>query len=275
MRRYLLPLALLSLLIPALARAEVLVQAKPIVVPFELLPSGHMTVMVKVNGKGPYKLIFDTGAPITLLNNKVAKEAGLLKGIPRPAFTLFGSMGEVNIGKLEVGKQMADKVPGVVMDHPTVEAISRALGPIEGIVGFPFFARFKMTLDYQAKTMTFVPNGFEPPDVMRALMQALLASASSTGPKVLAPAGQWGILAKEAGDDEPGVTVETVLPGSPAAQAGLLSGDRLLTLDKRWTDTLPDLYTAAGHVKPGTTVPVTIRRGGKEMTLKVKPVSGL
>src|SRR5262249_35413683 len=71
--------------------------AKPVVVPFEVLKTGHMTVMVKVNGKGPYKLIFDTGAPINLLNNKVAREAGLLKGVPRPLFTVFGSMGDVKV----------------------------------------------------------------------------------------------------------------------------------------------------------------------------------
>ena len=53
--------------------------AKPVVVPFELLKSGHMAVMIKVNGKGPYRVIFDTGAPINLLNNKLAKETGLLK----------------------------------------------------------------------------------------------------------------------------------------------------------------------------------------------------
>ena len=45
----------------------------------------------------------------------------------------------------------------MVMDHPTVEAISKTVGPIDGIVGFPFFARYRMTLDYQAKKLTFVP----------------------------------------------------------------------------------------------------------------------
>ena len=273
MRRYLPFLAVLGLLFAATAHAEE--KPKPVVVPFELLPSGHMTVMVKVNGKGPYRLIFDTGAPITLINNKIAKDAGLLKGVPMPAFSLFGSMGEAEVGVLEVGKQKAEKVPAIVMDHPTVEAISKAFGPIDGIVGFPFFARFKMTLDYQAKTMTFVPNGFEPPDVMQALMLAIVATTGTREAKVLAPAGQWGILAKESGDDEAGVTIQSVLTGSPAAAAGLKAGDRLLTLDKRWTDTLPDLYTAAGLVKPGTTVPVTVRREGKELTLKVKPTAGL
>jgi hypothetical protein len=248
---------------------------KPVVVPFELLKTGHMTVMVKINGKGPYKLIFDTGAPITLLNNKIAKEAGLLKDMPRPAFALFGSMGEVKVRALEVGEQLAENVAAVVMDHPTVEAISRAFGPIDGIVGFPFFARYKMTLDYQAKTVTFVPSGFKPPDVMKGLMSAMMGDSGSE-PKVVAPAAQWGILAhKEAGDDEAGVTVQEVLAGSAAAAAGVKAGDRLLTLDGRWTDSLVDLYTAASYVKAGTTVALVVRRGGKEVELKVKPAAGL
>ena len=52
----------------------------PVSAPFEILEkgellSGHMALQVKINGKGPYRMIFDTGAPITLMNNKIAKEA--------------------------------------------------------------------------------------------------------------------------------------------------------------------------------------------------------
>ena len=53
---------------------------KPVVVPFELLKTKHITMDVKVNGKGPYRVIFDTGAPMTVLNSKLAKEAGLPAG---------------------------------------------------------------------------------------------------------------------------------------------------------------------------------------------------
>src|SRR5262249_57370215 len=123
------------------------VPEKAVTVPFELLRSGHMAVKVKVNGKGPFRLIFDTGAPITLLNNKVAREADLLRGAQPPAFALFGAAGEVRVKRLEVGGVAAEDVPAIVMDHPTVEAIGRVLGPVDGIVGFPFFARYKMTLD--------------------------------------------------------------------------------------------------------------------------------
>jgi hypothetical protein len=249
-----------------------------VTVPFELLKSGHMAVQVKVNGKGPYRLIFDTGAPVTLVNNKVAKAAGLLKNAPTSLFSFFGTAGEVKIKDLQVGEQKASGVSAIVMDHPTVEAMARAFGPIDGIVGFPFFARFKMTVDYQAKTLTFVPNGFKPPDVMQAMITALTTGLSSgdDGPKILSPAAQWGMLVhKDSKDDGAGVEVTEVLPGGAAAVAGLKAGDRLLTLDGRWTDSIGDLYQAAGYVEAGKTAAVVVKRGTKEVTLKVKPTSGL
>ena len=280
-RLFFTPALILVFLTPALHADAPKADAPPkaVVVPFELLPSGHMVVMVKINGEGPYRLIFDTGAPITLLDNKVAKAAGLLKDTPEPLFSIFGSRGEVKVKELQVGEQAVQDMTAIVMDHPTVQAISNAFekklgGPIDGIVGFPFFARFKITLDYQAKTVTLLPNGFKPPDVMKALMTALMAGAD--GPTVLSPAAQWGMIAvKDADDKEDGVVVKDVLPNGPAATAGLKAGDRLLTLSGRWTDTLVDLYTAAGYVKPGDTAAVVVKRDGKEMTLKVKPSAGL
>src|SRR5262249_45909079 len=102
------------------------------------------------------------------------------------------------------------------------------------------------------------------------------ALMSADQPKVLAPAAHWGFVAsKKDGDEEAGVDVKDVLPDSPAAKAGIKPGDRLLTLDHRWTDTLADLYFAASLVKPGTETPVGVKRDGKDVKLKVTPVSGL
>lgn len=277
MKRQLLALGLVFAL-PLAARADTSV-AKPVVVPFDLLPTKHMVVKIKVNGKGPYPVIFDTGAPVTLLNNKVAKEAGLLKKMAKPLFSLWGSAGPVRIQTLQVGDLKVEDVPAIVMDHPTVEELSkRTMVPLHGIVGFPFFARYKMTLDYQAKQMTFVPNGYDPPDVMQELTATLMTMMQDKQPaaKVLAPAAQWGlVLHKESGDEEAGVTIREVLPDSAAAKAGLKPGDRLLTLDKRWTDSVADCYAAAGYVKPGVNAKVTVKRADKEMELTVKPLSGL
>ncbi len=260
----------------AAVRAEDL-KAKPVTVPFKLLRSMHIAVQVVVNGKGPYWMIFDTGAPVTLINNKVARASGVLpKGHRAPLFTLFGNAGEFKIKTLQVGGARAKNVPTIVMDHPTVELISKVLGPVEGLVGFPFFARYKMTIDYQAKTLTFVPNGYEPGDVMKDMMKVIMLRGAKPRPKVLAPAGQWGFKVKKDGRDEAaGVAVAEVMAGSPAALGGLKAGDRLLSLDGRWTDSVDEVYDAAAHVKPGTAARLVVKRKDKEVELTVKPVTGL
>jgi S1-C subfamily serine protease len=93
---------------------------------------------------------------------------------------------------------------------------------------------------------------------------------------VLAPAAQWGFSAtKEEKDEDAGVVVKDVFADSAAAKAGLKAGDRLLTLDGRWTDSVRDLYEAAGYVKAGTAAKVTFLRDGKEKELTIKPGAGL
>ncbi len=38
-----------------------------------------MVVRARINGKGPFRLIFDLGAPITLLSNQAAEASGVIK----------------------------------------------------------------------------------------------------------------------------------------------------------------------------------------------------
>jgi predicted metalloprotease with PDZ domain len=177
---------------------------------------------------------------------------------------------------LEVGDAKLENVPATVMDHPYIDAMSQAFGPVYGIVGFPFFARYKMTIDYQAMKLTMTPSGFEPTDANEQIIGMIMGG--DKGPKVISPAGQWGFAVEKPTSDkdkDAGVVVKSVIKDSPAAVGGLKAGDRLLTLDDRWTDTVLDTYLAASLAKPGTEVKVKVKRDGKDMELTVKPVSGL
>jgi hypothetical protein len=282
MRRFALTLALLVLVAVPLHSEPPL--ADSVTVPFEMLQkgkifSGHLAVQVKVNGKGPYRLIFDTGAPMILLSNKVAKEAGLIgAGTRRPAARGgFALPGQVAVGKLEVGELAAEDLTAVVMDHPTIKAIADVFGPIDGIVGFPFFGRFRTAIDYQAKVLTFTPNGYKPADAIQALMTTVLQRPGNrvTGGRILVPAAMWGMRVEKAVDDEePGVTVAEVHTGSAAAKGGLRAGDRLLTIDGRWTDSVADCYQAAEAVRPGQMVEMDVRRESRQTKLTVMPSPG-
>ncbi len=120
------------------------------IVSFEMLPTNHMLVVAHINGKGPYHLIFDLGAPVTLLGNRVSEITGVVKrGAPRSF--LFGMRGEAEVNKLQIGELTAMKLPVIVLDHPVLKALEDMTGRhIDGLMGFTFFARYKTTIDYHA-----------------------------------------------------------------------------------------------------------------------------
>jgi len=133
-----------------------------------------------------------------------------------------------------------------------------------------------MTVDDQAKEMTFVPTGYKPTNLMESMTKALTDPNGVNAPKIVGPKGLWGFTVDEdSDDDEPGITIKEVTPNTPAAKAGLKAGDRLLTLDGRWTDSVADTHQASGFIKPGKTAVLVIKRGETELKLKVSPVNGL
>src|SRR5271157_1216036 len=245
------------------------------VVSFSMLPSNHMLVKATINGKGPYRLIFDLGAPVTLLGNQAAEASGVVQA-DAPRSFLFSMRGEAEISQLQVGGMTVTKLPVIVFDHPALKALGNALAhSIDGIIGFTFFARYRTTIDYQSNQMTFEPVDFQIRDLLRELPDRLM------GPKfahrrILAPKGLWGLqLARsKPGQQIPGVLISRVLPRSPAALAGLKAGDVLTTLGNRWTTSVTDTYAAAQNTEPNKDAQITIVRDGKEQTLTVRPVDG-
>jgi PDZ domain/Aspartyl protease len=265
----------LELQVPTNApRAAKTVRSKA-VIPFEMLPTNHMLVEARINGKGPYRLIFDLGAPITLLNNRVSEASGVIKA-DAPRSFLFGMRGEAEVDKLQVGELSVAKLPVIVFDHPFLSALEQVADRrIDGLMGFTFFARYKTTIDYQARQMTFEPIDYQVRDLLKELPDRLL------GPKVarqrvLAPTGIYGMRLGEpaSGVDSPGIRIAEVLAGSPAERAGLRAGDVLVALDGRWTTSVADVFQAAAAAVPGRETTAVVCRNGKEQPLTIRPADG-
>ena len=64
----------------ALAPLAVAADPKPMAkheIPYRLTDTKHVLVRAKINGKGPFNLILDTGAPAVFVTKAVAKKAGV------------------------------------------------------------------------------------------------------------------------------------------------------------------------------------------------------
>lgn len=76
--------------------------------------------------------------------------------------------------------------------------------------------------------------------------------------------------------DRAGALVAGVRAASPAAKAGVVSGDVIAEVDGSAIKDARDLARRIGEARPGNTVRLTIRRNGKTETMPVKldPVKG-
>jgi hypothetical protein len=66
------------------------------------------------------------------------------------------------------------------------------------------------------------------------------------------------------------VRVTAVLPGSPAAKAGLQAGDEIRAVDDQRIRTAQGLTDEIGEQQPGATVELSIRRNGERRTLNAR-----
>lgn len=247
-------------------------EIRSITVPMEVLRTKHITVSIKVNDVGPFRLVFDTGAPYSFISGRAAEKIGLISAeqAKQPAF--FGMRGQKTVNAFSVGDVRVKDLSLMILDHPLLEWLSDVEGPIDGIVGFNFFARFRTTIDYAASQLTFAPVDYQPPDVLSNLMARVMNPQPTK--KVIAPSALWGMVVDKS-DEAQGVLVKQVFPQSAAEAAGLRVGDRLTAINERWTESVADCYEAASFVKAGQTATLKLLRDGKEVVLQLRPRAGV
>jgi hypothetical protein len=126
-------------------------------VPFRLL-NNHVYVEARVNSKGPYTFIVDTGGH-TLLSPRVVKEVGLESvgesetagAGEKTATSGYARYREIAIGKARLRDQVGFTIQ---IYEPSIEGIQ-----VDGMIGFEYFSRFAVRLDYGALTMTTTDFG--------------------------------------------------------------------------------------------------------------------
>jgi predicted aspartyl protease len=104
---------------------------------------------VSVNGQGPFEFILDTGAGTSLLSPELAHKIGA-KIIGAKEGQSAGGKVSVSLAKVDslaVGDTRRDDVDVGIVD---LSHIGKAIGAkIDGDLGYNFFNRFQITIDYQ------------------------------------------------------------------------------------------------------------------------------
>jgi hypothetical protein len=274
--------------------------AKTYRIPYRLTNTSHIMVRAKVNGKGPFNLIVDTGAPALYLAVPAAKEAGLAipkqekqakqddkdkkgkkKTPPMVVLDRFDIEGGASLTKIKCVIETPFQLTGMnAFDLPGEK--------LHGIIGYSVLARFRMELDFTRDTMLWTRLDFDPPppvplggkddpgqSQLEALGNLMKGLAKFMDVKPAPPPVPRGFLGVELADRDGAVTVSGVLPKAPAAQAGLRQGDRITAVEGKEVGSSAEVLRQAARVTAGETVRLTVDRGGQTREITVTAAEGL
>lgn len=156
---------------PAHAQSEPLAQ-----VPYRISEGGWLVVPARVNGRGPYDFIVDTGATLTLVFQELADELGVasVEGPDRRILGLSSvdklppaPIGDVSVGALT----LKDHVGVVLPDWPNREDMPK------GVLGLDMLSRAVMLVDAERRLMTFYAPNAVPEGLTRRWRRARLTRA--------------------------------------------------------------------------------------------------
>lgn len=132
-------------------------------IPIEVSGS-HILTSVFVNGRGPYDFFIDTGAGATCVDAALAESLGLAS---QGAVEAKGVGGTTTVSYARVdslGVRGATLLSQAIVALPLANIGALMGRHLAGILGYDFFSRFVVRIDYEKGTMSlFDPAGFEPP----------------------------------------------------------------------------------------------------------------
>lgn len=250
-------------------------------VPYKLTDTNHVMVRVKLNGKGPFNFILDTGAPALIVTEEVAKKAGA--DLTKKGFTKF---------KLDVeGGVTLPEVEGLPLDMFQLKGMnSMGVAGVElhGVLGYNILARFRIQYDFTQDKLHWTLLMFDPPKIERiggkgndgqgglellGTMMKFIAPLLGLKPNFeVCPRGFLG-LEMEAKKD--GVFVKSVVKDSPADKAGVQAGDRLAHAKSTSVESMADVLNAISKLGEGDKVFLRVVRNGEKKDFTIELGKGL
>ena len=107
----------------------------------------RMTVEVRVNGRGPYQFVVDSGADTSVVGLRIARDLQLPLGAPAilNAMTASARVDRVRVAELQLG-------PSTIRDLQVPALAERDLGG-DGMIGIDALVRQRLMMDFEARTI--------------------------------------------------------------------------------------------------------------------------
>jgi hypothetical protein len=251
-------------------------------VPYRLTDTKHLLIRAKIDGKGPYNFILDTGAPALFVGTAVCKKLGIEAD----------KQGWGTFNRFEIeGGAVLEKFPGRVEDPFQLEGMN-GLGlagvTLHGIIGYTVLARYRIELDLTKDKMVWTRLNFDPPapvglagkgggapgglDAIGGIMKMMGALLGMSKPPDPKPRGFLGLELKDMAGT---LLIEGLVQKGPAAEAGLKAGDRVTHLAGKEVNSQADFQKLTAKLVAGQELEIKVQRSGTQHTIRVTAGQGL
>jgi hypothetical protein len=248
-------------------------------VPYKLTEVKHVLLRAKINGKGPFNFILDTGAPALFVSTGVCKKLGI-----EPDAKGWGTFDDFEIeGGVKIKKARGRIENPFQLDGMNAMGLSGV--ELHGVIGYNILARYKLEFDFTLDKMTWTALDFEPKepqgldgkpaanmDAMAAMTKIMTAFIGKPQKPELKPRGYLGL---ELSQEKETVSVSAALKDGPAALAGLASGDVISTFQGKDVHSINQLVDLAREILPTQEVKLKISRTNETMEITFKAGEGL
>jgi hypothetical protein len=248
-------------------------------VPYRLTTTNHVLVRAKINGKGPYNFILDTGAPALFVSTGVSRKLGVSAD----------GQGWGTFDRLEIeGGVVLTKARGRVEDPFQLEGMNTlglAGAELHGIIGYTVLARYRLEFDFTKHKMGWTELDYKPQgpqglgaqatsglDAMSTVIKLLGAFLGKRPEQEIALRGFLGIALEDTAD---GVAVSAALADGPAALAGLQAGDRITHFQGKEVSSTAELQRRVAGLGADETARLRVLRGDATHTINIKAGKGI
>ncbi len=211
----------------------------------------YLSTIELINDKQnlPLKVVLDTGA-----GHAISLDANRINGIPMPDKVVKAQLGRglsgiINgnlgrISKLKVGKFEMSNLVASFPDSASYKIRGLEMSERQGNIGCEFLRRFKVTFNYRDQYVVLKP-------INRRMKEPFEHNMS-------------GIELMAKGDDYHEYTIDRVIENSPADDAGLLQGDKVVFINNKSSKeiTISEIYKLFQKGE-GKNISLIVNREGK------------
>jgi predicted aspartyl protease len=132
------------------------------VIPHQISETGHIVVETRLNGRGPFRFVIDTGASISVVYADARAEAGI-ESVPN---TLVHVLGMTGSGLFPIGRVAEIQVGNESWRNARVALLPGA-GRVDGILGVDFLSQYAVLYSRRERVLRLYPRELIADDAYR------------------------------------------------------------------------------------------------------------